>query len=174
MSLDLSKLVSQIVDLAAGLKSKESERRSKLEFALKTLKSPAADLEALKQKVETSKTTWLVPGLKEGIDLGQIAPGSPDGFIVLASDGSHIDVDRHQSAHCFLINIGIARLRYGGSPDAQLTNFPSLYFRDGDVAIASADGRRVPLEGQLLGIKRSIEECRMLVEQISELTTELP
>jgi hypothetical protein len=174
MSLDLSKLIGQIVDLAASLKSKEGERKAKLEFALKTVKSSAADMNGLKQKVEASKSTWLVPGLKESIDLGQTAPGCPDDFIVLASDGSHIDVDRHQSAHCFLINIGIAQLKYGRNPDAQLLNFPSLYFKDGEVAITSTDGRQIPIEGQLLGIKRSIEECRWLAERVNELSADLP
>ena len=175
MSLDLSKLIGQIADLAASLKLKEGERQAKLEFALKTLKSSAADINGLKQKVEASKSTWLVAGLKESIDLGQTVPGCPDDFIVLASDGSHIDVDRHQSAHCFLINIGMAQLQYGGNPDAQLLNFPALYFKDGDVAITSADdGRQIPIEGQLLGIKRSIEECRWLAERVNEMDVDLP
>jgi len=174
MSLDLSKLVSQIVDLATSLKSRVGERQAKLEFALKTLTACAADLNALKQKVESSKTTWLVAGPKESIDQGQMAPHCPDDYIALASDGSHIDVDRHQSAHCFLINIGMAQLQYGRNPDAQLLNFPSLYFRDDDVAITSADGRQIPIEGQILGIKRGIEECRWLAERVKEVNADLP
>jgi len=174
MSLDLSKLVGQIVDLAAGLKSKEGERKAKLEFGLKTLKTCSADMNKFKQKVEGSKTTWLVAGLKESIDLRQMAPNCPDDFMVLASDGSHIDVDRHQSARCFLINIGMAQLQYGRNPDAQLLSFPSLYFKDGEVAITSDDGRQIPIEGQLLGIKRSIEECRWLAERANELDMDLP
>jgi hypothetical protein len=174
MSLDLSKLISQIVDLATNLKSKEAGRQAKLNFALKTLKSSAADLNELKRKVQESKTTWLVPGLRESIDLRQTAPLCPADFVVLASDGSHIDVDRHRSAHCFLINIGTTKLQYGLNPDAQLLSFPSLYFREGDVTITSDDGRQTPIEGQLLGIKRSIEECRILVERASELEADLP
>ena len=174
MSLDLSKLIGQIVDLATGLKSKAGERQAKLEFALKTLKSSAAYLDELKQKVESSKTTWLVAGLKDGLDIGTAAQHCPDDFIVLASDGSHIDVDRHQSAHCFLINIGIAQLQYGSYPDAQLISFPSLYYKDADIAITSADGRQIPIEGQLLGIKRGIEECRWLAERVREIDENLP
>jgi hypothetical protein len=174
MSLDLSKLVGQIIDLAASLKSKAGGRQAKLEFALKALKSSTADLNALKQKVESSKTTWLVPGLKESPDLSREAKNYPDDFIVLASDGSHIDVDRHQSAHCFLINIGMAQLQYGRNPDAMLSNFPTLFFKDRDIVITSPDGRQIPIEGQLLGIKRSIEECRCLVESANELNEKLP
>lgn len=174
MSLDLAKVVGQIVDLATSLRTRDRERQIKLDFALKTLKSSAAEFDRLKRKVETSKTTWLVAGLKENIDLCLTVPPCPDDFIILASDGSHIDVDHHQSAHCFLVNIGIAQLQYGRSPDAQLFNFPSLYFKDDEVVIASPDGRQTPIEGQLLGVKRSVEECRWLVERVDELKTTLP
>ncbi|MCJ7514872.1 MAG: DNA double-strand break repair nuclease NurA [Dehalococcoidia bacterium] len=174
MSLDLSKLIGQIVDLAASLKSKAGERQTKLELALKILKSSAADLDALKQKVDSSKTTWLVAGLKEDIDQGTAAPNCPADFLVLASDGSHIDVDRHQSARCFLINIGMAQLQYGLNPDAQLLSFPTLFFKDKDVVITADDGRQIQIEGQLLGIKRGIEECRWLAERLHELDVDLP
>jgi hypothetical protein len=174
MSLDLSKLVGQIVDLAASLKRKAGERQAKLESALETLRSSAAELDVLKQKIESSKTTWLVPGVKENLDSSRAAPKCPDDFMVLASDGSHIDVDRHQAARCFLINIGIAQLRYGRNPDAQLSSFPALFFKDRDVVIAAADGRQIPIEGQLLGIKRSVEECRWLAGIANELDKDLP
>ena len=174
MSLDLARVIGQIVDLAASLKSRERERQAKLDFALTTLRSSAADLDGLRQKVETSKTTWLVAGPRERINLCQLAPHCPEDFIVLGSDGSHIDVDRHYSAHCFLINIGMVQLQYGRSPDAELSSFPSLYFKDDEVTISSADGRQIPIEGQLLGIKRSVEECRLLAERVSELKSDLP
>ncbi len=174
MSLDLSKLVGQIIDLAASLKSKSGEKQAKIEFALKSLRSSAVDLDALKKKIESSKTTWLIASPRESVDLHLTPPTCPDDFIVLASDGSHIDVDRHQSAHCFLINIGIVQLQYGRNPDAQLLNFPYLYYKDEDVSINSADGRKIPIEGQLLGIKRSIEECHLLAERAQVLDSGLP
>jgi len=174
VSLDLAQVVAQIEDLAASLKAREGERRAKLDFALKTLQSPAAELDQLRQKIETSKTTWLVAELKERIDLCQPAPSCVQDFVVLATDGSHIDVDRHHSARCFLINIGTAQLQYGQNPDAWLSSSPSLYFKDDEVVISSSDGRQVPIEGQLLGVKRSVEECRVLAERASGIETELP
>jgi hypothetical protein len=68
----------------------------------------------------------------------------------------------------------MAQLQYGQNPDAQLLSFPSLYFKDGEVAITSADGRQLPIEGQLLGIKRGIEECRWLAGQVKEVDADLP
>jgi NurA domain len=174
MSLDLSKIIGQIVDLAANIRQKETQRKSKIEFALKALESAAGDVSALRQRVESSKTTWLVAGPKENIDLRQPAKDCYPDYIAVASDGSHIDVDRHQSAHCFLINIGMARLQYGTNPDAELYSLPQLYFKDEEVVITSADGRKVPIEGQLLGIKRTIEECRMLIKCLEEIESPVP
>jgi len=174
VSLDLAQVVAQIEEMATSLKAREGERRAKLDFALDTLQSPAAELNQLRQKIETSKTTWLVAGLRERIDLCQPALPCPEDIIILASDGSHIDVDRHHAAHCFLINIGIAQLQYGQNPDAWLSSSPSLYFKDDEVVVSSPDGRREVIEGQLLGIKRSIEECRLLAERASWLETSLP
>ena len=174
MSLDLGQVVAQIGEMAASLRAGERERGVKLNFALETLRSSDIELDKLRQKIETSRTTWLVAGIREKIDLCQPALSCPEDFVVLASDGSHIDVDRHHSARCFLINIGIAYLQYGKSPDAWLSNSPFLYFKDDEVAISSSDGRRAPIEGQLLGIKRSVEECRLLAEQVVKLKANLP
>lgn len=174
MSLDLAQVVAQIEDLAAGLKVRERERRARLDYALEILQSPAVELDELRQRIETSKTTWLVAGLRESIGLHQSVPPCPENHVVLASDGSHIDVDRHHSAHCFLINIGVAQLRYGQDADACLSASPLLYFKDEEVVISSSDGRQVPIEGPLLGVKRSVEECRFLAERASELEVDLP
>lgn len=174
MSLDLTGVIGQIVDLAATVKSQEAERKTRLGFALGTLKSVAADFDRLRQRVEVGKTTWLVAAPRERVDLCQPAPSCPEDFIVLASDGSHIDIDRHQSAHCFLINIGVAQLQYGRNPDARLLSLPFLYFKDGETTINSPDGQRTPIEGQLLGVKRSVEECRVLAERAHQLTGDIP
>lgn len=176
MSLDVASIVVQIEDMAESLKAKEEQRRAKLSFALETIRSPVAEFEQLKQKIEASKhkTTWLVADPKERIDLCQPAPPFLDDLIIVASDGSHIDVDRHRSSRCFLINIGIAHLQYGQNPDASLSSTPFLYFKDDEVVISSSGGRQDLIEGQLLGIKRNVEECRLLVQQASELKGSLP
>ncbi|MFC2022376.1 DNA double-strand break repair nuclease NurA, partial [Chloroflexota bacterium] len=80
--------------------------------------------------------------------------------------GSHIDVDRHRSTRCYLINIGSVVLHYGADPSAVLDSFPCLYAGDEDLVIAPAGvkGRQQSIEGALLGIKRSVDECQRLAE----------
>ncbi len=172
MSLDLSKVAARVGDMVARLKAGSKERQEHLHCALDALHNKTANLEILKRKIAASKTTWLVAGLVDGLDQHYQPPPLPEEFTVMSTDGSHIDVDRHRSTRCYLINIGAAVLHYGTDPTALLDSFPHLYFGDEDLVIAptTVRAREQPIEGTLLGIKRSVEECH----QLAELATELP
>ena len=172
MSLDLTKVVLQVVGMVARLKAGVEERQKRLQHALDVLRNQASNLDYLTRKIAASKTTWLVAGLVDGLDQHYKAPPIPTEFTIIATDGSHIDVDRHKSARCFLINIGTVILHYGASPNAALDSFPCLYSGDEDLVIVptGVKGREQPIEGTLLGIKRSVDECH----QLAELAAELP
>ncbi len=171
MSLDLAKVISQVGYMVARLKSGRQERQERRHRALDTLHRQADQLEHLTRKIEASKTTWLVAGLVEGLDRHYGVPPLPPEFTVMATDGSHIDVDRHRSTRCYLINIGSVILSYGSSPGAVLDNQPHLYVEEEDLVIAppGVKGREQPVEGNLLGIKRGVDECRRLAELAAEL-----
>ncbi len=173
VSLDLTKVASQVGGMVARMKAGSDGRRNHLQQALATLHSRAGDIERLTRKVASSKTTWLVAGLVDGLDQCYAALPLPAEFTILATDGSHIDVDRHRSIRCYLINIGAAVLHYGTQPDATLDSFPGLYSDDEDLVITSAKlkGREQPVEGTLLGVKRSVEECHRLAGLAAEMPT---
>jgi hypothetical protein len=165
MSLDLTKVAAQVGSMVARLKASGEQRQKRLQQALNTLNNKSLDSAALKQKIEASQTTWLVAGLIDGLNPHHKAPPLPQEFSVLASDGSHIDVDRHQSTRCYLINIGAVVLDYGANPQAFLDSTPALYSSDEDLVIANGDkGRPQLIEGALLGIKRAVDECHRLAE----------
>jgi len=172
MSLDFTKVVAQMGSMIASLRSGSEKRHRHLQRALDVIADETIDLAALRRKIASSKgkTTWLVADLVEGITLHYGAPSVPTGFTVLATDGSQIDVDRHRSTRCYLINIGAVALHYGVHPIATLDNFPRLYVEDDELVITQAEGqgREQPVEGALLGIKRTVEECRYLVKLASE------
>ena len=172
MSLDLTKVVLQVGGMVARLKAGVEERQKRLQHALDVLRNQASNLDYLTKKIAASKTTWLVAGLVDGLDQHYKALPIPTKFTILATDGSHIDVDRHKSTRCYLINIGTVILHYGASPSATLDSFPHLYSGDEDLVISPTGvrGREQPIEGTLLGIKRSVDECR----QLAELAAELP
>ena len=164
--------------MVAGLKAGGDERRKRLQNALDVLQDKSLDQESLGKKIEASqgKTTWLVAGLVEGLDKRYQAPPLPPEFSVIATDGSNIDVDRHKSTRCYLINIGGVVLRYGANPEALLASSPSLYFGDEDLVIApdGDKGREQLVEGALLGIKRGVAECRELVNLAAGLSGSSP
>ena len=170
MSLDLTKVATQVGGMVTRLKTASKERQEHLQCAMDALHNKAADLDYLRKKIASSKTTWLVAGLVDGLDQHYKPPPLPPEFTVIATDGSHIDVDRHKSTRCYLINIGTAVLHYGANPDALLDSFPQLYFGDEDLVITPARGRQQPIEGTLLGIKRGVEECH----QLTKLAADLP
>ena len=171
MSLDLTKVASQVGSMVARLKADREERQKRLQHALDTLHSQAADLDPLKKKLSASKTTWLVAGLVDGLDQHYRAPPTPTEFTVISTDGSHIDIERHKSTRCYLINIGSIILQYGDNPDAHLDSSPRLYFDDEELVIppATLKDREQPVEGALLGIKRSVDECQHLAKLAAEL-----
>ena len=171
MSLDLSKVVNQVGGMVARLKDAREERQKHLQSALDVVGGEAIDLDALKKKIAASKTTWLVADLVDGLASHYGAPLAPADFTVIATDGSHIDVDRHRATRCYLINIGSAIIHYGAEPGAALDSFPSLYSGDEDLVItpSGVGAREQPIEGTLLGIKRAVEECRYLAKIAAEL-----
>jgi hypothetical protein len=164
MSLDLTELASQVTAMVAAIGDGRADREKRLATALATLTGPI-DLGALKKKVEAARTSWLVAGLVDGLAGHFPPPPTPPDFTVIASDGSHIEVDRHRNTRCFLINIGAVAIDYGSRPDARLDSYPRLYSDDKDLVIAAPGGwREQVVEGNILGVKRSVEECRRLAE----------
>jgi len=159
--------------MVASLKAGTDERQKRLNYALDVLHNRAGDLDLLKKKITASKckTTLLVADLVDGLDQHYKAPPYPEEFTVFATDGSHIDVDRHKSTRCYLINIGAAILHYGACPSAALDSFPSLYSGDEDLVImpVGVRGREQLMEGALLGIKRGVDECHRLAELAAEM-----
>ena len=161
--LDLTKVAAQVDNVINRLRTGAGERHAHLLKALGLMTVNGNDFEQLKQKTSHSRTTWLVAGLVEPPGGRFSPPPCPQTFSVLATDGSQIDVDRHQSARCFLINIGRVRLDYGPEPDAFLDSLPRLFAGESDMYMS--DGlREQAVEGSLLGIKRGVEELNHLAE----------
>lgn len=176
MSLDLTKVASQVGEMLSRLKAGLNERQEHLQYALDTVSRQADDTNNLRRKITASRTTWLVAGLVDGLDRHYQTPPLPTEFTVIATDGSHIDVDRHRSARCYLINIGSVVLHYGTNPVAKLESYPSLYAGNEDLVIApfGTRDREQSIEGTLLGIKRSVDECRRLVSVAAGLPSGSP
>jgi len=176
MPLNLDKVFPQVGGMVDRLQAERALRQQRLDTARELFGAQGDNLDALARKIDLSQTTWLVAGLVNGLDPVYSAPSVPADFAVLATDGSHIDVDRHRSPRCYLINIGAVALRYGAAPDAVLDSFPALYSGEEKLVISpeGVRGREVPVEGTLLGLKRGVDECCRLARLAAEVPANLP
>ena len=173
MPLDLPRLMPQIEAMASRLQAAQEEQRQHLQLALETLHK--CDIVALKSKIAASRTTWLVADLMENPVQFYDPVACPSDYCVVAADGSQIDIDRHSLAHCLLINLGAILLSYGSKPDAQLFCKPMLYSEQADMVIADpSTGRQESVQGPLLGLKRTVAECQLLVDLLGSMGNERP
>ncbi|MSP78855.1 MAG: DNA double-strand break repair nuclease NurA [Dehalococcoidia bacterium] len=166
MSLDLSRTIAQVRDLATRMRGTRDDRASRLRRAVQVLSG--SEREALKDRAKRAenKTFFLAaeplgePGERHA------APHLPPDYTALSVDGSHIDVERHLAARCYVINIGACMLTYGLHPDATLVNEPTLYATDEQLAIRNNQDatQEEHIQGALLGIKRTVEEFKALAD----------
>ncbi|MBI4299548.1 MAG: hypothetical protein HY677_00300, partial [Chloroflexi bacterium] len=158
MTLDLSKIIGQIGARASQARTDAPAWGESLEKAEAAL--TAADPSTLARRIESAGVGFAWQGIAGlvGDIKGSYAPSDPPpNFTVVASDGSHIEPERHHPANCFLLNIGAASFRYGQDASAELTSEPTLFYGD-DLAlpITKAGVRREPIEGAILGMKRTV------------------
>jgi hypothetical protein len=176
MTIDFNKISPQIGEMVNKLKSTNQDILGHLNTALDTLGDANLNIEKLKRKIAESKTTaqWPVAGLVDDLNTHLKPRPAPCEYTVLSTDGSHIDIDRNQAAHCYLINIGTVKIDYGSHPSAELDSLPDLYSREEDMVISSRDNKlqKENIQGNLLDAKRSVEECRKLAEISSGVPAE--
>ncbi len=176
MSLDLNRVCAQLTEIVERLNANLIDEQLRLTDALRILHEQSGNIDILKEKIDSSKTTWLVAGIKTGLDSRYPAPVPPSDYAVIATDGSHIEVDRHQPVRCFVLNISHVLLRYGRNPDAFLENYPRLYASEDELVIRPPDGqgREQLIEGALLGLQRSVAECRHLADIAASVSPDAP
>ena len=163
MTLRLDQVYAQVASMSAALTTTRDEQARRLERAVSEWGSAWHDTDRVRGKVEAAKTSWLLarplepPGNHADPDL-QLA-----GWRVLATDGSQIEVSRHEIASCYLVNVGEVTLDYGDAPGARLASEPSLYFDPSDLYPIYGDEERAA-DGAVVGAVRDTQEFHRLAE----------
>src|SRR4051812_7008980 len=147
MTLDMLKVSRQVAEMAREMAHQFRLRGPRLAEAQAILDDRADDWEALLVVAEASRRR--LPRPLEPLNLRHVAAPLPANHVVIATDGSQIEPDRHSGADFFLLNVGWAVVRYGASPFAELTSEPSLFFRPEEVSITHGQ-RRVPIQDRHL------------------------
>lgn len=155
--------------MADYLKASDDRRRAATRRIVGWLRSVADhfDLDSLRQNVLANLSTVRAAEPIEFPALRVPAPTANRDYSIVAVDGSQIELDPHAPVYCFLLNYGVAVLRYRSNPgqdsDAWLFSRTELRFRPQDLAMEVA-GRTVALGGQLLGIHRQLGELELLAD----------
>jgi hypothetical protein len=156
MTLDLLKVGPQAAEMAQHAAERYRQFGSRLGEAQALLRRHAHEWEALRAIAEKARRRLPLP--LEPLSLhASVGPVAPD-HVVIGTDGSQIEPDRHGVADVFLLNIGWAVVRYGAEPFAELDSEPTLYYRPEDIYITYTWGnsqRYVPIQGPHLSAKRA-------------------
>ncbi len=170
MPLDLDATASQIDLMAGHIAGRRDDREAALGAVVAVLQAFDKDTyEERRAAFAASQNRSTVRFLQD--PAATFAPTTiPTDLTVAAVDGSHIDIDRHLAARCFLINIGVCVLTYGVGPDADLRSAPRLYASDDELVIRDEIGERSErIDGTILGALRHVEELSAAANVIEAL-----
>ena len=162
MTLDLLKIGPRVAAMARDAADRDGWHRGRLAEAREILDRHAGSWDDL-AVIAAETSDRRLPTPLEPLDTHLAAPPLPTDHIVIATDGSQIEPDRHGVGDYFLINVGWAVLRYGVEPFAELASHPTLYFGPDETHIVHQSPtrtRRVPIQDRHLSAKRSVEELK--------------
>ncbi|MFQ3633955.1 DNA double-strand break repair nuclease NurA [Roseiflexus sp.] len=172
MPLDLTELSRQVREMSNALHHDAPDHTRRRAQALERYLHESSSYATWARAVDLSRDgcAWLLARPVELLNTVRDAPPRPPDYAVIATDGSHIDIDRHGAALCYVLNIGRVYLRYGAHPAATLSSRPMLCFREEDLYLR--DGmRRIPIEGNYLSARRDVAEGVELVALAEEFLT---
>lgn len=173
MSLDLTRLSKQVREMSGALAQSTSDTSRRIAQVFERYQQEAGAEEQWARAVDLSRSTanWLLSRPVEPLDTVVAAPPRPPDYAIVATDGSHIEVDRHGVAEYYLINTGRVHLRYGSNATARLSSQPALYYEEHDLYLTSGT-RHIAIEGNYLSARRDVEELQAVVELADEFLTD--
>jgi len=164
--LDFGKLLAQIeaIDRESLLDRKdwqETLAKGQAAFA-----EAAASGDEFAQKLLRNSQTVLWPVATPLSPIGQkiTVCACDDAYTVVAADGSQIMPSHHEVHTCYLLNIGIAAITYGGRTAPVLESIPFLYSRPDDL-YPLVDRRRFHIDELYVSMERTILEIETLADK---------
>lgn len=175
MPLDLETTAGQIDRMAAAIAGRRNDRETAIRVSVALLEAlDPEDYEERRAAFSKSENRATVRFLERPASTHASGP-IPTELTVVAVDGSHIGIDRHLAARCFLINIGVCALTYGSSPNADLHNAPRLYASADELVIQDEiSGHTERIDGAVLGAVRHGEELRAAADVLENLDGDRP
>lgn len=162
--LDLARVSQQIAHMASESQLVSQDIHQRLDLARRQLHGESERLDAFINKLNISKTSWLLAGIHESLENTYGLPDRPQHVTVVASDGSQITPSHHEIVPAYLINIATICLHYGTGERAEFNNTPTLFYREDDL-YTTCGGQAVQVAGEVLGMRRGIMEFQSLMQK---------
>src|SRR5262245_66082027 len=102
--LYLARLSQQISRMAVEQQLVVEDRLKRLDKALGQLVLESGRLPGFMRKLQASKTSWLLAGIRESLESTYALPPRPLAITVVATDGSQIAPRHHEVIQAFLPN----------------------------------------------------------------------
>ena len=176
MGLDLSALGKQVRQMSQAASGSAAATKARAAHARERMLAATGEEAHWARAAELSResASWLFASPVELLTTARACPACPPAYELVATDGSQIELDRHGSLACYVINIGRVFLRYGQNPLARLNSRPTLCYNEEDLYLSDG-ARRVPIEGNYLSARRDVDEGLALAALADEmLTDDLP
>lgn len=178
MTLDLVHVAEQLPALLDRLRAEHHDLASRTVAASALIRKQSRDVVEWRARLESARTRWpLALPLREPPDAAFPVPlPLPERYAVVAVDGSHIDVDRHAPARCFVLNLGWSVIFYGVDLPPMLLSQAELQpstssLVERDETDASAE---MEIKGEVLTLLRGVREIGRLAGVITELPDNVP
>ena len=180
MPIDPYQLSQHMDDIAAYLGEQQGEFGKNLANALGAARASSAPgaFESLANKIEQQRGaySWLVPAVREPFTTSSSPQPRPETYIVLAVDGSQIEVDRDSPVECYLINVGRVMIRYGEGSDAAIDSVPTPYYRTEHMILGGSwrPGREHVVGSSVIAARRDTAEVSALADLAENLPPDVP
>jgi len=157
MTINFQQIYTQLRQIGANASAQKKTLEERRALALRLLNERAADLDALREKVEPARAAdaslrCALP-LTEPLDFHAPPPAAPLTGVILAADGSQIVPSRHKAAQYSLINVGVIALQVDSAQAPEIFIESDLRYDDEDL----------PSESQI-ALRRDLAERRNLLE----------
>lgn len=165
MSLDLTKLLSQVGLLGQEAVRRQAERARRLPDA-QAAWSQAASLspQSLQERIHKAGDRWRGAGLtSEAVDATFPPPQPPTAWHALGADGSQLYPDRHGIASFYLVNTGSLDMAHGSGSAPEAYSQPTLGYLEADMLDEAGD----MIEASMVNGLRDVAE----LAELSRLAT---
>ena len=180
MPIDPLLVSREIGDLAEYLDDQRGEFARRLASALHAARthSTPEEFSRLAERIEAHRGvySWLVPGISEPLTRSHPPDAAPRDYIVLAADGSQIEIDRDSPLDVYLINVGRIRIRYGAASEASIDSETHVYYKPEDLIIGGRrrPGREHVIGSSVIAARRDTAEVRALADMAEQLPHDVP